>query len=630
MKKIAIIIALLSLCFSFYAQNNTSVNLDDNVYEILRSAEIQNLCEPLSNVKPYTYDYIIKKLNEIRLNLEEDEKYDQMEIIDYYLNKYNYETGVHLNKGYINISNRDVSFPSNLIIYDTFKTNFGTGIYADNNQNSIAFEIYDLIGLMGNLGQKLSYSISIVGGGSRVPLELLGDDYSIGTWLYNRTSNTSPRTIKTFRNNSFLPYRYSKFWDGSCYHISAMDAGGLEGWADSLAMSFGMSGEIHLSLYENAIELGIARKKREWGAMDNGSSLILNSHARPFLAAEASFKPFKFLSLSTLTGIMEMPHQEYINKSAWYLINEDGSISSKGTDEDSFFFQNALTITMVNLKFKNFQFDFGSTSIWPKRLEFGYAFPLIDKVVYQNNIGDNDNIGVFTNTKFILPEYGSAWLSLYLDEIDSFTTKFWEKTRAMFAFQTGIKANIPKLPFATIAFRYTKVEPYCYTHHSINYTPWYNHYVSESYTNNGECIGYYLAPNSDEFYFCFDSNPSIYSKLNIEYQLIRHGVDWGSGAVPGSNLYSELPNDTRDDMYKYFLKDGTYEWTSVIAVNYSYNLRKFNLPASVNIGLGYIYDWFTQINGEPGPDAKFEYVNNEEYKKKNGVVFNLGMSFLFE
>ena len=88
---------------------------------------------------------------------------------------------------------------------------------------------------------------------------------------------------------------------------------------------------------------------------------------------------------------------------------------------------------------------------------------MLDRVVYQNNVGDYDNLALFTNLKLRYPGIGSVWGSFYLDEMNSLTAKIFEKTRCMFAYQAGGKANIPFLPFTSISLRYTKVEPYCYT-----------------------------------------------------------------------------------------------------------------------------------------------------------------------
>lgn len=633
MKKLLLtILSIFLISNILIAQTNISVPLEDPVYNILRSAELQELCPTLPNAKPYSKSFIIKTLEDILIELEDLEDEKQIEIVKSFLQKYEYEEGLHLKEGYLMLQNKDMDFPTTLIIHNSLNTNIGTGLYFNSSQNSTGFEAYYKFGFMGDLGQKLSYNCTGSLGFTKMPMELMGDDYVIGEWLYTPKANeTLTRTISTYRNNSYLPYTYSKFWDGSCYFFSDFSASGLEGWAFSPAFGFAMTGEIHSSLYDNRIELGLARHKREWAAMDSDSSLVLNSHARPFLAAEASFKPLDFITLSCLTGVLEMPNQDYINQNAWYQLEQDdlGNYTAKKW-EDGYFFQNAFSMIMLNLDFKNLHFDFGSTTVWPKRMELGYAFPLIDNVIYQNDIGDNDNLALFGNLKIIAPGTASFWISGYLDEINAFTTKFWRKTRAMFAFQAGTKVNIPWLPFATAAFRYTKVEPYCYTHHSINYTPWYSQYISESYTNNGECLGYYLAPNSDEFNLQVEANPSPYLNLGFQYQLIRHGVDWGSGSVIGSNLYSELRNKDRSALNKYFLHDGTYEWSNILSLRCNYNLRQFDIPLKVYAGLGYIYDWFTAINGEPGKDTSYSVINNEEYPQKNGFVFNLGLSFLFD
>lgn len=630
MKKL--LLSILSLFFItniIVAQTNISVDINDPVYEILRSAENQNLCSTLSYAKPYTKSYIVSKLQEILYNLEDLEDDKSIEIVKKYLNKFEYEEGLHLKEGYLKLENKELGNPATFVFYNTFELNIGAGLYKNSSQNSVGFEGYSRFGFMGDLSKNLSYNCTGYLGLTKMPLEKLGDDYNIGSWLYTPEGAQDPRTVATYRNNSFLPYKYQKYWDGSCYYLSNMSGDGLETWPQRIALAFAMNGEIHASFNNNSIEIGIARQRREWGAMDTDSSLILNSHARPFLAAEATFTPFKFLSLSTLTGFLEMPNQDHINDGAWYIINETDGTKAKDW-EDGRFFQNNFSLIMLNLDSEHLHFDFGSTVVWPKRFELGYAFPLIDNVIYQNNVGDNDNLALFADFKFKIPNIGSIWVSGYLDEIISPTTKFWVMTRAMFAFQAGTKVNVPLIPFTTASFRYTKVEPYCYTHHSINYTPWYTQYISESYTNNGECLGYYLAPNSDEFNFQLESNPSPFLILGFQYQLIRHGVDWGSGAVEGSNLYSELHNKDRSTKTKYFLRDGTYEWSNVVSLRCSYNLRQFDIPVTINAGLGYIYDWFTGIEGEKGKDTPYSKINTDEYSEKHGVVFNLGISVMFE
>ena len=308
------------------------------------------------------------------------------------------------------------------------------------------------------------------------------------------------------------------------------------------------------------------------------------------------------------------------------------------SEKDHYFFQNAFSMTMVGINLRYFHFDFGSTSVWPKRFELGYAFPLIDRVIYQNDVGDYDNLALFFNFKYAYPRFAQFWVSGYLDEINTILkARFWEKTRAMYAYQIGTKFAVPVLPFTTISLRYTKVEPYCYTHHGINYTPWYNHYINEGYSNNGYCLGYYLPPNADEINLQIETRPVKYLTLGMQYQLIRHGVDWGSQSTLGANLYSELRNKDRDDLEKYFLRDGTYEWSNIVSIKASYDFHRFKVPVKLYGSIGYIYDWFTSIDdSEYGYDSngdcksskttEYHYVNNDEYHDKHGVVVTVGFS----
>ena len=625
-KTLSIFFILFTLLISIYAQSNNTVEINDDVYELLRTCEIQNLCEPLNNVRPYSVNYVKYKLEEILSNLDEETDSLQISIVQRYIEKYKIESGVDLKNLTYKYENNSEIFPVSFVVNDSFTVNFSTGMYADTSINSYGYEVYDHLNFLGDFGKNVSYDVSGLLGLTEMPLEYMGE-YNIGEWLYDDFDTQPPRTINSYRNNSFLPYHYSKYWDGSVYFLSNLTASGLETWPSTKAIGLAMLADIHGSFFDNKLELSLGRKQREWAAMDNGSSLVLNAKARPFMAFEADAHLFPWLSFSTITGVLENPNQAHINMNAWYDLECDENGELINDYDDSYFFQNAFSMGMLALDFKYFHFDFGSTCVWPKRFELGYGFPLLDRVVYQNNIGDFDNLSLFVDLKGIYPGVGSIWISGYLDEISlNVKTKFWEKTRAMYAMQTGTKVNVPFIPFTTASLRYTKVEPYCYTHHSINYTPWYNHYLSESYTNNGESLGYYLPPNSDEINFEITSKAIEFATLSFQYQLIRHGTDWGSGAVPGSSLYSEMRNYNRDDLNKYFLHDGTYEWSNIISVYGSYDFRKYNLPVKVFMNIGFIYDWFTEINGEPGWGTGYSHINNSEYSDKVGFVVNIGFS----
>ena len=241
------------------------------------------------------------------------------------------------------------------------------------------------------------------------------------------------------------------------------------------------------------------------------------------------------------------------------------------------------------------------------------------------------------------PGVGKVWASIYFDELNIQNNWFTE-TRVMFSGQVGAKAVIPWLPFASVSTRYTKIEPYCYTHHAINYAPSYNHYIMENYTNNGESLGYYLPPNSDEFFFRFEMKPRSFLSTALQYQFVRHGADYGSQQVPGSSLYSELSRFNRDELKKYFLHDGAYNWMHMVKLETTFEHKNVQRDLQLSLNLGFLYSYYTMIDsdnydrsiyGNNGNcknadfSTPYHFVNTDEYPVQFGVVMGFGFKVLF-
>lgn len=661
MKKI---LTLFLLVFSFicpvFSQSHTTVDLTNDVYSILSMCEQKNYCENLSITKPYTESYVLKLLNQSKDSIiEKMQKNDsfilktELESVEFYISKFQHKKGLNLPELKYRYEEENNPITFEVTNYDEFF--ISSGFYNDSSLNSTGFESYNNMNFFGDLGSSFSYRISGFLGATKMPLQKVGDDYLIGYWWYDDWSDTykdfnsyianrenhQKRTINTFRNNSVLPYSYKKKWDGSIYYLSNLTYSGLKGWAFELGLGFGMYAEIRASLLNNKVNIGIGRINRDWASMDENSSLVLNSNAAPFLGVDAKVDLFDWLSFSTVTGVMEFPNAKHINENAWFYRDFDATSSDEETGEkiyknhfsipDSYFFQNLYSLGMLDLNFKYVHVDVGSAVIWPKRFDLGYMFPLLNYVVYQNSLGDFDNLALFGNIKGIIPGIGTVWFSAFVDEMSSvkniLTFKFFEKTRDMFAYQAGTRINIPFLPFTSFSFRYTKIEPYCYTHQSTTKQPWYDYYISESYTNNGRSLGYYLEPNSDEIFVRIESKPLPTATFGLQYQLIRHGADYGSGAVPGSSIWSELPvpSALRNTFNKYFLHDGAYEWTHTIALDASYTFNQFNVPLQIYGGIGYVYDFFTQSEKGENQKSPYHKINTEEYPIKKGCVMYFGL-----
>lgn len=655
MKKVILaIFSFFVLLTGVYAQRFTNVSIDNEIYELLDYAQLKGYCSYLIGTKPYTESVVLKALNEV-LEHQDSLKDVEVKVIQNWVNEHSDRSEVKvLKKGKYRIDNHNENFPLSFDFNYGLETFVTGGLYTNSSIDQYGYDIMPEFQFTGDFSKWMSFGLYGFFDISYMREETCGD-YFIGYNWYDdgvkqflegefkdaektqKFDEPKRRTIKKTKLNQVLPYSYVKRWDGQIYLFSNMSASGLESWASENGVSGGINAEINSGLFDDKLQVKFGRGYHEWAAMDNGSSLILNSNARPFMAFQVDVSPFPFVSYSYLTGTLEYANRKDLLQN---------SFTQEVQFDDSFFSQNNFSINMIELNFKYFHFDFGSSVIWPKRLELGYLFPLVNYVLYQNSLGDYDNLAMFSDVKVRYPGIGSLWASIYLEELNGLNNDVRHSTRSMFAGQLGTKIIIPGIPFGSLSLRYTKVEPYCYTHQAINYTPWYNHYITESYTNNGYPLGYYLDPNSDEAYLKFDMKPCSSVGTSFTYQFIRHGADYGSQQVPGSSYSSELSPKNRDDLKKYFLRDGAYNWMHIVSINASYTNKKSKYPFEIGATVGFLYSYYTTIdqdiynerdmvshygnNGNSGADSYTEYhfVDTEEYPVQCGVVLSLGVKVL--
>ncbi|EID84087.1 hypothetical protein MSI_24720 [Treponema sp. JC4] len=657
MKKLSVLVLVSILGITnLFAQKNISVSIYDDVYEIIEQAQLKGLCSTISSAKPYTRAQITKAINEIY-----DSGYEMTEreakILGFYVDKLRPNEEVKNNIFHAQVKNDNPELPLSFNYNFGFEMEGSIGLYNESDYNkSYLFELIPSFTFEGDLTKYFSYNVFAFFDGTKASLVEVGD-YFIGYSWFGNSNYTSDelvdfldgvegaRDLSQYKRKitkklltSYMPYKYNKRWDGQVYFISNLSASGLEGWPQELSVGGGIKGEINFSVLDDKLLVKFGRVDREWAGMDNGSSLVLNAQADPFFGLETSFVLFPWLRYSFMVGGLEYPNQDYIAENSW---PEDS-----GSADDTYFFQNAFSINMIEVDFKYLHCDFGSTVVWPKRFELGYMFPLTNYVVYQNSVGDNDNLALFGDIRLQKAGLGQIWFSGYLEEVTALLKRnIFESTRAMFAYQAGLKFPIPKLSWASFALRYTKVEPYCYTHHSINYAPWYNHYIFENYTNAGSCIGYYMPPNSDELLaeFKFNIDPTLSAHIN--YQFSRHGADYGSQQVPGSNLYSEMSPYNRNELQKYFLHDGAYNWIHALTIGGKLRVQDRHCPIEITGDLGLVLSYYTVIdendynrdiagnNGNcanAGWSTPYHIANSEEYPTTIGVVITVGCKFFFK
>jgi hypothetical protein len=617
MKKVLVGVCwCIFLCAPLFAQAHNSISLENQVYYILEQAGIRGLCRPLSGVRPYTQSVVVAAINEI-LDSDKAEKLKktELEILEQYLGKwatpkkgFDWRRGAWY--GETTLGKNEIPITGNLGLSLDLKGS--AGFYSSFEERYFGTEIWVQAYANGDLGPHVSYNFIFEGGLVQAPIRTLGtyNTYYEGYPGEDDTdSEFANREITVYSEPlTHFPYTYKKRWDGSVFFFN--DLTGFDTWPISLAGGYNLPAELTASFLENKLIIRLGRIRHDWASSSFGSSLAFNQMARPFVAIEGEFSPVSWLGFSALTGILE-----YYNTESIY--------ESPKTS------QNAFSMTMMQFRYKNYVFfDFMDTVVWPRRFDIGYISPITNSFFYQNNTGKFDNMSITATLKAQYPGLGNIWGSIFVDEMN-LTSDMFILDRQMLAVQGGANVPLPFLSFSSMKISYTKVNPYTYTHHR-NVVPWYGELrMEKAYTNNGVGLGYYLPPNSDELLARFETMPVKSLSLSLQYQLIRHGADFGPSAVDGSNLLSELDPDDRDGnpvLKRYFLRDGAYQWSHIIKMGAEWNLPKVPVVLCGEVGMNYSY--FTNIATEAnvtGEPHNYTRVNTADYPESTGFIVKIGL-----
>ena len=594
------ILVFILFCGNLFAQTHVSVPVDHSIYYLLNQAELRGLCSPLPAVKPYTRGRIAEAIDEILAaeprrfgSLTDAEKAILEKAREEFTKG---EEGLDLANGMYRFDvqgKKGGSFSGDVGV--SLESLNSAAYYKEDDKTYVGTDTWGTLSFKGDVGENFSFNVDFYAGFLMAERKMLGTyDIYASEKEYDTPADFNKDRVDTYSQPlAYFPYAYQKRWDGFMFPLGNVTASSMVSWPDEFSMGTGMMAEMAGSAFDDMLLLRAGRIQREWGAMAPGNSLVLNGTARPFVGMEMIFNPVSWFSFSSLTGSLEFYNAESIS-------------------EPALSFQNAFSIQQIDLNYKNyFHIDFGSTAIWPKRFEFGYIFPLIDNFLFQNFIGDFDNMAIFLNIKGQYPGLGALWFSLFLDEAEvSSLSNVFKKDRHMFAFQFGLQGVIPGLPFASFTLSYTKIEPYNYTHQKI-ITPWYSDNLMETaYVNNGVSLGYYLPPNSDELKLRFDIRPWLQTAAFFQYQLIRHGADYGRHQVDGSSLISELDGGrgSKVSLGKDFLHDGAYQWMHIFKIGGEHKFS--SLPVTIFGEAGIAYSYFTDIS-----DPKYENYHPREDMK---------------
>ena len=556
--KILLTVPLLAVSGTLFAQQFNSVPLDNTAYDIIEMGIIRGMITPPASAKPWTEAVIKEKLAQIAADPLGRLSSKELDIVAAALSLFDRTAGIDYSGGRYRKAGGSLAFETGLGWESVFSVAAPGAPLASVNRAKVY--------AAGDIGSFFSWNINLWGGFLYIDREVLGSRQLPGNAL-------SP----VYEVPSSFFYSFSRQWDGGVLLPSA--PGDYHSWPSAFAFGWGTMGEINAAFFDEQVQLRVGRIRREWGAAANGSSLALNAQGRPFTALEGTAAPLSWFGFSFLTGALES-------------FNEDGQRPEDGI------FKNGFSLAQIEIKpWDFFYFDAGGTAVWPR----------------------SPNLAFFTSLELRLPGILKIWGSAFVDTIESLDNNFSILDGNAYAYQIGLKSSISWLSLASVTMRYTKVEPYCYTQTggTDNWIP-----SSGAYTSGGESLGFYLPPNSDEFLVRLESLFSPALKAHIQFQMLRHGVDYGYGAVDGSS-----PRDSFEygNSTKYFLKDGVYRWNTVLKIGGTFRMNAGEVPLSIYAEAGMVSTRFT-INGSAGigSEADFEGLDDAVYRAGTGFVFSIG------
>ena len=574
-------VGLFCLCtLGAGAQSHLAVELGHPVYGIIETAELRGALSRLSSVKPYTRAQVAEFLATIEGRMELFSSAERGMIAAF----------------------ADEFAPGSFGGAPLWKSENGAaavGVALEATFRTAPGELVDAVGGSGATALENLWHLN-----SRLVPYLAG---SITPWL--SIKGEAGFDIDKVKRALYLPYEFTKEWDAS--HIDFSDARSSDdgekytnGTEVTWPMfSYDIRQDIAAETDSGSLLVRLSRFRRDWGV--GSGSFALSGTARPFVGLEVAIRPSKYFAVSSIVGSLTNWEKGSDEKSlAMSDVNGDGV-----KEYSAISWQKMLGLQRMEL----FPFDWLTVSatsalVGAKRFELGYFSPLLFSVMYQNQLADIDNLAVQIDGSLRIPRIGKFYGSFYADEMEiTHLEELFTKARNMFALQGGAKIPLPGLPFLTLTAQYTKIEPFVYSH----YPTWYPDYrlrVDSSYTQDGENLGYYLPPNSDEFLAKIEAMPAPGWRASLQYGFVRHGDNSDAHYNAGDPLiygdvdkymdYGKLSSYNKD-----FLHDGIYDYNHIAKARLSWGpavapvLFGAALPLELSVGFGLSYTWWEDGTG---------------------------------
>lgn len=585
-KIVSIAVFFIFLIGAVGAQSHNSVPIDEtDLYRLLEMAEISGRIDPLPSARPLPLSVVKKALRQLQ-NSQYQLSVRQKNILNDYIKRFVVDENEFFLRD-AEIRHQHDIFPLSWRFYAETDSSIDVADISQSGTHNIFGGI-----LAGDLGKSFSYKFEINAQLNKVNID-----------------DNAPYPY------AWAPYTYTKRWDGGARYLKSPSPQILmpRGWA----LGWALYPEMAFSLWENQVNFRFGRVRRDWGFGEG--NLFLDKQARPFMGVEGSISPLKWLTFNFVIGGLEYSPTFRNSPFQTGAYPANGNNDSIGIKEVARVQQNMISLFQLEVRpTKWLYIAFYDAAIYLKRFELGYMFPFMPSLLFQNNTGDYDNLLFGGTLALIWPNLLRAYGTILLDEWNP--KMDLNALRNQIAFQAGIKLVPPIGVWSLATFQYTKIEPFTYSHYATSGSPWFYSNpenptleMETGYQNNGENLGSYLEPNSDEFLLSFHTQPGLGWSAGGSYRLIRHGGEGVNGSSYDTWGYFKdggADGDPKGAYYeegsKNFLKDGTYEWFHIFSLGASFDMRNLFAPIRISLQYNLVYKYdsdytsknnFTAVSG---------------------------------
>ncbi|MBC8552464.1 MAG: hypothetical protein H8D23_22780 [Candidatus Brocadiales bacterium] len=456
---------LLLLAFPLEAGQHKAVPVGHRAYQVIESAELRGLIQPQISVKPYPASEVLSLLNQLSAKkdlLNERE----IEEIEYLLDE--------LTVVYVADELSDILLQGS---YRSFNENLDIGIAIGGTLDSqvtsslTSSEYYDVRSsfrpyLRGDISDFISIYM----------------DFGL---RYDKLDN------RVFLDTDFtIPGEgfYMLLTEGGARLKNIPD--------DKFYTGLDFFPEISLSFLSGALQFRMGNILRDWGVGHN--NLQLSGSARAFEAVEGHIEFSNWLSYSFIMGSLGIFSLE--------TLNGDDFFSDSLDDRENYQFNSNYSAKRVEVDLPwNVTVGIFESCVWQKRFEIGYLNPFGILMFQQNLLGDFDNMLAGVDFQWRIPglfRLHGTWSTSEMNEVS--LSRFFTAPRNIMAYQAGVDVNLPVGVFSNLAFQYTRLDAFFYTHYTHedgDLHPIYRYddaTLETAYVNKGENLGYPLNPNSDE------------------------------------------------------------------------------------------------------------------------------------